>query len=135
MPNCTRIKPKPYKICTGDLRYQIKILSRTKVSNNIGLAEPNIIVATIKTIWSMQKSVNGEEIFNDTNMVVGKITDEFYVRYSELTGINKTNIISCNGNFYSIENIIPDLQARRQFGVLRCCVRGPDYLQVNELEG
>jgi head-tail adaptor len=134
MPNCARIKPKPYKICTGDLRYQITIQQRTKLSNNLGNAEPNIKLTTIKTIYALQKSVNGEEIFNDSNLVIGKITDEFYVRYQELSGITKTNIISSNGNFYVIQNIIPDLQGRRQFGVLRCSFKGPNTLQVNELE-
>lgn len=135
MPNCERIKPRPYKSCVGDLRYQIKIYDRTKIANNIGLAEPNIVIALVKTIWAQPKSVNGEEIFNESNMVVGKITDEFMVRYGEINGINKTNIIGFNGNFYSIENIIPDLQGRRQRSVLRCCLRGPDYLQANEVSG
>lgn len=134
MPNCERIKPSKYKICTGDLRYQIKIYQRTKVGNNLGLAEPNIIITLLKTIWAMQKSVNGEEIFNDANMVIGKITDEFYIRFPEVSGITQTNIISSNGNFYTVENIIPDLQGRRQFSVLRCCKRGPDYLQSSELD-
>jgi hypothetical protein len=55
------------------------------------------------------------------------------VRFNEAAGINKTNIIASNGIFYSIESTIPNLEGRRQFAVFRCCVRGPDYLQSNEL--
>lgn len=133
MPNCDRIKPKSYKICVGDLRYQITIQSRTKTSNNIGLAEPNVMLTTLKTIYSLQQSINGEEIFNDSNIVVGKITDLFYIRYADLGGIDKTDIIISNGNFYVIQDIIPNLQGRRQFGVLKCYVRGLSTLQDNQI--
>ena len=132
MPNCTRIKPKPYKICTGDLRYQIIIYSRTKSAVNSTNVEPNLTLATVSTLWAMQKSVNGEEIFNGTD-IIGKITDEFYIRYNPSVSITKTNIVGSNGNLYNIEDFIPNLEGRRQFSVIRCSKRGSDTLNVNKL--
>ncbi len=132
MPNCTRVKPKPYKICTGDFRYQITIKSRTKSAQNSSLVEPNLTLADVATLWAMQKSVNGEEIFNGTD-IVGKITDEFYIRYNTAITVNKTNIISSSGSLYNIEDIIWDYQGRRQLTVFRCSKRGDQTLSVNKL--
>lgn len=132
MPNCTRIKPKAYKICTGDLRYQITIKSRTKSATNTSAVEPNLTLADVATIWALQKSVNGEEIFNGTD-IVSKITDEFYIRYNPSLIITKTNIVGSNGSLYNIEDIIPNLEGRRQLTVLRCSKRGTDTLSVNKL--
>jgi len=132
MPTCTRIKPKPYKICTGDFRYQITIKTRTKGATNSSTAEPDLTLATIATLWAMQKSVNGEEIFNGTDMIA-KITDEFYIRYNTAVTITKTNIIGFDGNLYNIEDIIPNQSGRRQITILRCSKRGTDTLSVNKL--
>lgn len=132
MSNCARIKPKPYKICTGDLRYQITIKSRTKSAVNSTSVEPDLLLADVATAWAMQRSVNGEEIFNGTD-IVAKITDEFYIRYNPSLTITKTNIVACGGNLYNIEDIIPNLQGMRQFAVLRCSKRGTDSLSVNKL--
>ena len=132
MPNCARIKPKPYKICTGNLRYQITIKSRTKNAVNTTSIEPNLALADVATLWAMQRSVNGEEIFNGTD-IVAKITDEFYIRYNTSVSITKTNIVGSNGSLYNIEDIIPNLEGKRQFTVLRCSKRGLDTLAVNKL--
>lgn len=132
MPNCTRIKPKPYKICTGDLRYQIIVYSRTKSAVNSTNVEPTLTLATVATLWAMQKSVNGEEIFNGTD-IIGKITDEFYIRYNPSITITKTNIVGSNGSLYNIEDFIPNLEGMRQFSVIRCSKRGTDTLNVNKL--
>lgn len=129
---CARIKPKPYKICTADYRYQITIKSRTKSAVNSASVEPNLNLATITTVFAMQKSVNGEEIFEGTN-IVGKITDEFYIRYNAALIINKTNIVDSNGSLYLIEDIIPDLHGGKETTVLRCSKRGLNTLNVNKL--
>lgn len=132
MPNCTRIKPKPYKICTGDLRYQITIKSRTKGATNSSAAEPDLTLTDIVTVWAMQKSINGDEIFNGTNMVA-KITDEFYFRYIPSLIIDKSNIVAHNGELFNIEEIDLNVEGRRQFSMLKCSKRGTDTLSVNKL--
>lgn len=132
MPNCTRIQPKPYKICTGDLRYQLVLYSRTKSAVNTTNVEATLTLSTVATLWAMQRSVNGEEIFNGTD-IIGKITDEFYIRYYPTLNINKINIIGYQGNLYNIEDFIPNLEGRRQFSVIRSSKRGTDTLNVNKL--
>lgn len=132
MPNCARIKPKPYKICTGDFRYQITVYDRTKSAVNSTSVEPDLNLTTIATLWALQKSVNGEEIFNGTD-IIAKITDEFYIRYNTAITLNKTNIISSGGNLYNIEDIILNVEGRRQLTALRCSKRGIDTLNVNKL--
>lgn len=132
MPNCTRIKPKPYKICTADFRYQITLNIRTKSATNTSAAEPNLAVASVITVWAMQKSVNGEEIFSDTN-IIGKVTDEFYIRYNAAVNITTSGNITSNGAYYDIYEVIPDYQGRREISVIRCSKRGTTLLNVNKL--
>jgi len=131
MPNCTRIKPAPYKVCTGDLRFSLVIKSRTKSATN-GSVEPELNLATVATIFVMQKSIKGSEIFNGTD-IVGQITDAFYFRYNPNLSIDITNIAQLGGEFYTVEEVDLNLEGRRQFGMIKCSKRGIDTLLVNRL--
>ncbi len=133
MPNCTRIKPKPYKICTSDFRYQITINTKTKSATNTSAAEPLVIVTGNSTVWAMQKSVNGEEIFNGTD-IIGRITDEFYTRYNSALNLTTTGNITSDGQYYEIQEIVPNVEGRRQLTKFRCIKRGSALLEVNKLE-
>lgn len=133
MPNCTKIKNNPYKICTGDLRYPLIIKSRTKNATNSSNAEPTLTLTTVTTIYAMQKSIKGNEIFNGTD-IVGQITDAFYFRYNPSLDIDLTNIADYSGELYTIEEVNLNLEGRRQFGMIKCSKRGIDTLLVNELD-
>jgi len=132
MPNCTRIKPAPYKICTGDLRYPLIIKSRTKNATNSSNVEPTLTLTTVTTIYAMQKSIKGNEIFNGTD-IVGQITDAFYFRYNPNLDITLTNIADFSGELFTVEEVDLNIEGRREFGMIKCSKRGIDTLLVNEL--
>lgn len=132
MPNCARIKPRPYKVCTGDMRSYITVKRKTKAAQNTGAANPNLNLTTIISTYAMQKSVNGEEIFDGVNMI-GKITDWFYLRYSTEYSINKTDLVEFDGNRYEVIEVIPNYEGRRYFTVLKCTIRGLNTLENTKL--
>lgn len=132
MPNCARIKPSAYKVCTGDLRSFITIKKRTKASTNTTAVDPLANLTTVETAWAYAKSVNGEEIFDGVNMV-GKITNWFYMRYNPDIKITKGYIVEYDGYRYEIIEIIPNLEGRYTFTALKCTIRGLDTLENTKL--
>lgn len=132
MPNCVRIKPRASKTCIGDKKSYIVIKKKTKSAINTSAANPNITLTTIDSMWAMQKSVNGEEIFDGVNMI-GKITDHFYIRYNPDLSINKTNIVEFDGNRYDIVEIIGNVEGKREETLLKCSLIGDSSLTSTKI--
>ena len=122
MGNCARIKRRPSKVCIGDMKSYISIYTKTKQATNTSSINPNLNLTLVASMWAMQKSVSGEEIFDGVNMI-GKITDQFFIRYGSIT-INKTHILQYNGNNYNIAEVIPNLEGDSEFMVLKCSISG-----------
>jgi len=126
MGNCARIKPRAAKTCIGNMRSFITFYKKTKQATNTTSIDPNLNLEPIASMWAMQKSANGEDIFDGVNMI-GKITDHFYIRYDSIK-INKTYILEFGGNFYEIVEIIPNLEGKYETIVLKCSIRGDSNL-------
>jgi len=126
MGNCARIKPRAAKTCIGNMRSFITFYKKTKQATNTTSIDPNLNLEPIASMWAMQKSANGEEVFDGVNMI-GKITDHFYIRYDSIK-VNKTYILEFAGNFYEIVEIIPNLEGKYETIVLKCSIRGDSNL-------
>lgn len=126
MGNCKRIKPRPSKACIGTMKSYISVYKKTKQATNTSVVDPNLNLTLVVSMWAMQRSVNGEEIFDGVNMI-GKITDHFYLRHGSVT-VNKTHILQFDGNNYEIVEVIPNLEGNYEFMVLKCSVRGDSTL-------
>jgi hypothetical protein len=126
MGNCARIKPRPSKACIGQMRSYISIYKKTKQATNTTAVDPNLNLTLVASMWAMQKSVNGEEIFDGVNMI-GKITDQFFIRYGSIT-LNKTHILQFDSNNYDIVEVIPNLEGKYEFMALKCSKRGDSTL-------
>jgi len=126
MGNCARIKPRAAKTCIGNMRSFITFYKKTKQATNTTAIDPNLNLEPIASMWAMQKSANGEEVFDGVNMI-GKITDHFYIRYDSIK-VNKTYILEFAGNFYEIVEIIPNLEGKYETIVLKCSIRGDSNL-------
>tara|TARA_R110000868_G_C10972986_1_gene771148 strand:- start:38886 stop:39278 length:393 start_codon:yes stop_codon:yes gene_type:complete len=127
-----RIKPKPYKVCIGDLRSYITIKQKTKNASNLSGLNSTIDLSVGEGVWAMQKSVNGEEIFDGINMI-GKITDHFYIRYNPQSPLDKTYLVELEGNRYDIIEMIPNVEGRREFTLLKCSITGDATLESTKL--
>ena len=132
MPNCARIKPRPSKVCIGTMKSYITIKKKTKAAVNTSSTNPNLNLTTIDSMYAMQRSVNGEEIFDGVNMI-GKITDHFYIRYNPDISINKTNLVEFDSNRYEIVEIVPNVEGAREFSLLKCSIRGDNTLENTKL--
>ena len=126
MGNCARIKPRAAKTCIGNMRSFITFYKKTKQATNAIAIDPNLNLEPIVSMWAMQKSANGEEVFDGVNMI-GKITDHFYIRYDSIK-VNKTYILEFAGNFYEIVEVIPNLEGKYETIVLKCSIRGDSSL-------
>jgi hypothetical protein len=126
MGNCARIKPRAAKTCIGNMRSFITFYKKTKQATNATAIDPNLNLEPIVSMWAMQKSANGEEVFDGVNMI-GKITDHFYIRYDSIK-VNKTYILEFAGNFYEIVEVIPNLEGKYETIVLKCSIRGDSSL-------
>ena len=126
MGNCKRIKPRASKTCIGDRKSYISIYKKTKQATNTSVVDPNLNLTLVISMWAMQKSVNGEEIFDGVNMI-GKITDYFYIPYGFFKA-NKTLLLKFDGNNYEIVEVIPNLEGKYEQMVLKCSVRGDSTL-------
>jgi len=126
MGNCARIKTRPAKACIGDMRAYVSIYKKTKQATSTTAVDPNLNLTLVVATWALQKSVNGEEIFDGVNMI-GKITDHFYIRYDSVA-VNKTHILQFSGNNYEIVEIIPNLEGKYETIVLKCSIRGSSDL-------
>ena len=126
MGNCARIKSRAAKTCIGNMRSFITFYKKTKQATNATAIDPNLNLEPIASMWAMQKSANGEEVFDGVNMI-GKITDHFYIRYDSII-VNKSYILEFAGNFYEIVEVIPNLEGKYETIVLKCSIRGSSDL-------
>lgn len=108
------------------MRSFITFYKKTKQATNTTAIDPNLNLEPITSMWAMQKSANGEEVFDGVNMI-GKITDHFYIRYDSIK-VNKTYILEFAGNFYEIVEVIPNLEGKYETIVLKCSIRGDSSL-------
>jgi SPP1 family predicted phage head-tail adaptor len=126
MGNCARIKPRAYKACIGDMTSYISIYKKTKQATNTTAIDPNLNLTLVASMWAMQKSVNGEELFDGVN-TIGKVTDKFYIRYGSIV-LSKNHILEFDGNRYDIVDIIPNYEGRRELIQIKCSIRGDSSL-------
>mgnify|MGYP003674452694 FL=1 len=114
------------------MKSYITIKQKTKnATNNSGL-NSTITLSEGNGVWAMQKSVNGEEIFDGIN-IVGKITDHFYIRYNPQFIIDKTYCVEFENNRYNIIDIIPNIEGRRNNTLLKCSITGNVILESTKL--
>lgn len=122
MASCARIKPRPAKACIGDMRAYISIYKKTKQATSTTAVDPKLNLRLIVETWALQKSVNGEEIFDGVN-TIGKITDHFFIRYGVIT-VSKIHLLEYAGYRYEIVEVIPNYEGRGELTLLKCSIRG-----------
>ena len=122
MGNCARIKPRPSKTCIGDRKAYVSIYKKTKQATSTTAVDPNLNLSLIVSMWVMQKTVSGEEIFDGVNMI-GKITDHFLAPYGSITA-TKVHILEYAGNRYEIVEVVPNYEGKYQTTLLKCSIRG-----------
>lgn len=126
------IKPRR-NIQIGDLNTPITIVTRIKKANNttsqdVLLDQENLVANT----WALQVDVNGEDIFNGTNLL-GKVSTHFYIRRDSTKKIKVEHMIISRGEAYKILEVMPNLHGEGLFVMLKCNHTGLSNINLNIL--
>jgi hypothetical protein len=129
--SCKFITKPKRNIQIGDLNIPIQIITRIKKANNTNtqdvlIDQENLIANT----WALQISVNGEDVFNGTN-ILGKVTDHFYIRRDSSKIIKLENMVICKGEAYKILEVMPNLHGENIFAMLKCSHNGSVNVNLN----
>lgn len=128
MPNCVKIKPKPYKVCTGDLNKRVTLYVRNITDPQGGSVDYGETFLTPVVVWAMVDTLTkGLQIFDGTN-VIGEATHLFYIRY--LPSITFELYLDYNSRRFRIIDV-QNIGERDETIVLRCTERGDVAKPVN----
>lgn len=134
MQNCGYITKPNIKVSTGDLNTPIQIIARHQTRNNLqNNQDINAIFSVYATFWAEQKTVNGEEVFDGTNSL-GRITDQFKIRYNKDKPIKKHHYLlnPATNQAYDIADIKPNVDNKNTFTILRCIHKGDNQFKINQ---
>lgn len=128
MPNCAKIKQKPYKICTGDLSKRITLYVRSITDPQGGSVDFGENFTTPTNVWAMIETLSkGVEIFDGSN-VIDVATHLFYIRY--IPGITFEMYLDYNGRRFRIIDV-QNIDEKDETIILRCTERGDNTKPVN----
>lgn len=123
MPVCTNIKITKQRVCSGDLRFPIKILERELTSPSDPINGDVDYEETFTTIYEVAAAIttpSGVNTFDSVN-TLQTVSHIFYIRY--LTGINAEHFIEYEGIYYKILEL-SKLDGRQLFLKIKCTERG-----------
>lgn len=91
----------------GKFNKKISIHSQSVISDGAGGYENKLTL--IKSVWASIEPITAREYYEARQLSV-EITHKIIVRSSEI--INRTQVISYDGNLYDIQHIIEDEKAK-----------------------
>lgn len=127
MVNCTPIKTKPFRICAGDLRHRIVINTRSILPNQSNGVDFNESFTDPKVVYSMIETVDGETIFDATN-VEQVVTHHFYIRF--MKNLTFEGWVLYKQKYYDILGV-ENLNEEDRFMLIRANLRGTELKPVN----
>ena len=119
------------RLCRGDLRNVIKIVTRTLAESKINvIGTQEVFEDLITGIQSGIETIEGKTSFSKIN-INEKTTHLFYVLFSTIYGAVETNnhMIHYNGEYYKILSITDDNETG-EFIIFQCTNRGDDDLEA-----
>lgn len=116
MANCSFKKRKKRKICSGDLRSQVQIQTRSIKPPSLNEYEFNEEFETTSTVWALIETKSGLQVFDGVNTIETP-SHNIYIRYIE--GVTFENWLIFEDNKYTILDV-EDLEERHEFYLLRC---------------
>lgn len=127
MVNCTPIKAKPFRICTGDMKFKIEIFMRQitpSTNNGVDFGEEFV---SSRIYYAMVETNAGLTVFDVTN-TEKIVTHTFYTRF--IYNLTEENWLVFRDRNYDIINV-ENLNEQNRFMAIRCCLRGPELAPVN----
>lgn len=125
---CNFKKSTNITICAGDMNKRIDIYDRNIVPPQDGSVDYGEKFDGKRTVWAMIETVDGDQMFDGTNMITTK-THKFYIRWKSNLSIQ--NWVDYQGQRYQIQ-LIENQNERNRFYILHCNIRGDNSLPVNQ---
>lgn len=128
MPDCNYIKRKDKDFCVGDMDKLITIYSRNILPPDGESVDYQEAFSSPVTIWAMVETINGQTIFDDSN-IERVVSHRFTTRFIPELTFEKW--LDFGNNRYDILGV-ENQNERNQFMILKCNLRGLISLPVNE---
>lgn len=125
--NCTPITIKPFRVCIGDMRYHIKIYTRSILPSTDAGVDFGETFTDVKEIFAMVETTGGETVFDETN-TARVVTHNFYARL--LPNVSEESWVEFRDKYYDILSV-EHINERKRFMLLKCCLRGTVLKPVN----
>jgi SPP1 family predicted phage head-tail adaptor len=127
MANCTPIKTKPFRVCTGDLKWPIVVNTRSITPPTNDSVDYEEVFTSPMTVYAMIETVYGETVFDGTN-TEKVITHKFYIRY--VSDLTFEEWVLFRDKYYDIINV-ENLNEENRFMLINANIRGTSSLDVN----
>lgn len=131
MANCAIKKITKRKLCRGDLRNVIKIVTRTLSPSKIDeVGTQEVFEDLITGIQAGIETMAGKSTFSQIN-INDDTTHLFYVLFSSIYSAVEVNnhMIHYNGEYYKILSLTDDNETG-EFIIFQCTNRGDDSLEA-----
>lgn len=130
MPVCVTIKGKRHQLCAGDLNGLLTLQNREIVPPlDIDDTDYKEDFVDDGDEMCMVETINGKEVFDDSNQLIGVIDTRFYIHFRD--DITAETWVLFEGERYNILNVM-DLDLRHDWLRLSCDSRGSDTVAVNQ---
>lgn len=127
MPQCTKIRIKHRKLCSGDLDRFITIMNRTLDAPIDDSTDFQNNFSNTKKTWAGLSTTKGEDVFFATNLDEA-VTHVFYTRF--FSWLTTENWIKYKGQNFDILEV-EDIDERGEWNAIYCNVRGCSVEPVN----
>lgn len=128
MAICNNIPRKNTRYCVGDMRKQIKLQIRSitvPVGSSVDHGE---LFTDFLEVRAIVETVNGTEIFDATNTLVGVVTHQFIIDFRP--GVTFENMVVFKGKNYRILDVT-NIDEEDKFLKIRATERGVETSPVN----
>ena len=125
MPNGNRITKKATKISIGDMDTKVILYERSqKAPMNV---KYKLQLSQLGSVWSMTESINGVDIFDGSNNLVGTATDVFSMYYIDRIAKKDdcgTIYVEYDGRLYEVLRVRVLDKKNKEFMSLYCVEKG-----------
>lgn len=124
---CKKIKRSNRKVCIGGMNELIELNTRSLTVPEINSVDFGETFVITNSVYAMIETKIGASVFDQSN-IERIVTHFFYIRYD--ANVTAETWINFRSDLYDIVDV-EDLDARQEFMLLRCVLRGLDTIETN----
>ena len=126
---CVKTKISKREFCLGDLNRSFSIKLRNITPPPDDGVDHDEVFTDFLDVHGAVETVNGVEIFDETNVLVGVVTHKFTFRFR--SGVTFQEFVIFRGKRYRILDVT-NVDERDEWVVIRATERGVDTVEINK---